>query len=990
MNYLIYKKLSYILIYLFICVYPLSANENAYFIPSFVDGVKQPALSLNGSWQFRFTPGGKWETVQAPGELAMQGYAIEHDKPYTYLKSMNIPSDYAGKRVILRFDGVYSHARLTINGKFVREHHGGFTRWDTDVTDFVKPGKKNDIQVEITDRIDEISYASGYAHHPVGGILRNVTIFAVPQTHIFDFHAETIMDGNDQDARLKIAFSLANNDGITEISYSLSDMNGVKVNHSSTIHQNGEHVDMIDVKNPLKWDAEHPNLYTLHISLLQKGKTITQFTSKVGFRDIKIVGNRMLVNGKPVKLRGVNRHDIHPVLGRTTTDEMDSLDVCLLKEANVNFVRTSHYPPSERFVEYCDRYGIYVECETAVCFVDTHRQKNYIPFSQSQNDPAFTERYLSQLSEMVNTFRSHPSVLIWSIGNENVYGVNFKKSWDWVKATDATRPVIFSYPGNQTEENKIYDILSMHYPYVDGNLTQYGISAVRFQVQGIPALFDEWAHPACYTYQTLQDDPNIREFWGKSIDMMWSNLFDSPGGLGGAIWGFVDEIFMLPAPKTGTAWWKDFARTAKPDGFQGKCIGYGEWGIVDIWRRKKPEFWSTKKAYSPVRLLQEKVTDFTPGQRIILPVFNRFNHTCLNEIKVYAIYKGVRKELKMTAVEPHHKGLLVIEGDNWETGEKLMIEFLTADNHLIDRYNVTLGEKKIELPQPFYLGELTIEETGSHVIVKGKGFEIPFCKENGLICNAKSSDRIIIEKGPFLNMDVNLYRKSGTENPNSERKYISSDEQWKKTAFTYRQKDGNVWVSIAGTYDDIHIDLQMIITPEGKITFDYITNGEPAGLLRESGLRFYLDDAVEDLQWKRKGYWGYYPEDDFAGNEGAAPFYSVQQALYGKPPVQPWRLDTHNYFYWADAGAGSSRPLTQAAKGMKENIYVYTLTTKDKHGFSVISSDASIACRTDRLNNEKLALYVNNRWDYPEIAWGNFCKNIENIPCHGSITFIFQ
>jgi hypothetical protein len=447
---------------------------------------------------------------------------------------------------------------------------------------------------------------------------------------------------------------------------------------------------------------------------------------------------------------------------------------------------------------------------------------------------------------------------------------------------------------------------------------------------------------------------------------------------------------MLPTPKAGAPWWKEFARTAKPEGFQGNCIGYGEWGIVDIWRRKKPEFWSTKKACSPVRLLQEKVPDFTPGQRIILPVYNRFDHTQLDEIKAYTIYKGVRKEIKLPAVEPHRKGTLEIAGDNWENGEKVTVEFLTNDNQLIDIYYVTLGQEKIELPRTVYQGGLNIEEADDYMIVKGNGFEIPFCKETGLICNAKSGGQTLIEKGPFLNMDVNLNQLTGPEVRGGERKYISSDADWKKTDFACLQKNGHVWVTIAGVYGTVRIDMQVDIAPEGKITFDYATGGELNGYLRESGLKFYLADAIEHLQWKRKGYWGYYPENDFAGNDGEAPFYNSRQASYGKQPVQDWQLDTHNYYYWADAGAGSSRPLTQAAKGMKENVYAYTLTTKDKHGFSVISADASVACRTDRLTNEQLVLFANNRWDYPEIGWGNYCRNIENIPCFGRITLSLQ
>jgi len=371
-----------------------------------------------------------------------------------------------------------------------------------------------------------------------------------------------------------------------------------------------------------------------------------------------------------------------------------------------------------------------------------------------------------------------------------------------------------------------------------------------------------------------------------------------------------------------------------------------------------------------------------------LPVYNRFDHTVLNEIKAYATYKGIRREIQLPALEPHSKSIIEIAGENWENNEKLMIEFLTADNQLIDTYLVTLGEEKIKLPQTVYQETLKIEETDNKVIIKGNGFEIPFCKETGLICNAKSGDKILIEKGPFLNMDVNLSNIAGTESSNKASRYISSDADWKKTNFAYQQKDGHVWVSITGVYGKINMNIQIDIASEGKLTFDYIANDVPNGFLRETGLRFYLDNSIEYLKWKRNGYWRYYPENDFAGNEGETEFYSAQQSQYGKPPTQAWYLDTHNYFYWADAGAGSSKPLTQAAKGMKENVYFYTLSTKDKNGFSVISTDASIACRTNRLSDEQLALYVNNRWDYPEIAWGNYCKNIENIPCFGRITFI--
>ena len=969
-------------------------DEASYPVLRELAGVETPAVLLSGTWQFRYSPDSKWDKIQVPGEPAMQGYAIEHDKPFTYRKSFTVPADYAGKHTILRFDGVYSYARLFVNDTFVREHHGGFTRWETDITPFVRPGKKNEIRLEATDRLDDISYASGYAHHPIGGILRDVTLFALPETCLYDFYAETHLDAAYEDAVLKIGYSSPVAGG-AEVAYTLTDPSGRRypLAQSRFSLEEGGNMNELPVKNPLKWDAEHPNLYTLTITLSKDGKEIGRFDRRIGFRDVKIEKDRMLVNGMPVKLRGACRHDIHPTLGRTTTAELDSLDVILFKRSNMNFVRTSHYPPTERFLEYCDRYGIYVESETAVCFVDTYRQKNYAP-GKTQDSAEFTPRYLSQCREMVKSFRSHPSILFWSIGNESVYGTNFQQCWDWVKATDKTRPVIFSYPGSVGEKKPVYDILSMHYQDVNGNLNQWNRSTHGFQGEGIPALFDEWAHPACYTYATLQEDPNIREFWGHSLEKMWSGLFDAPGGLGGAIWGYVDETFMLPEPKVGTAFWKEFARTAKPEDYQGKCVGYGEWGIVDVWRREKPEFWATKKAYSPVRLMTTEVASFLSGQRLLLPLYNRFDHTDLDEIKIRYTYKGVEKELPAPSIAPHQKGLLVIPAEAWEEGELLSICFYTATGELLDAEQVSLGSdyhvRLADSEASPVNGVLQVEETAGMMTIKGDGFEIPFSKETGLISNATSKGQVIIEKGPFLHLDINLNHLTGAEVRKSARKFLTSDSDWKKQSLTYTRKEGAVEVALSGFYQDVQTDILIRISPAGEMNVSYVVAGQPNGYLRETGLSFYLPERLDYLQWERKGMWSCYPEGAFAGNTGETSLYNPKQVRYGENPAQPWSADTHNYYYWADAGANCDRPLTQMAKGMKENIYRYTLSaTGGGAGLTVCSPDASLACRTSKRGDGQLMLYINNRWDYPEIAWGNYCKTLEAVPCYGEMKIRF-
>lgn len=988
------KMLKLVMIFLFLAVSHLSVlgQELAYELPKKTSHVKNPVLSLNGEWQFQFDKQSDWAPIQVPGEAVMQGYGIEHDKSFFYKRKFTLPKDFKGKKIVLRFDGVYSQATLSINGKVIRTHKGGFTRWETDISPYVNFDKENELFLEVQDKLDDISYASGYAHHPIGGILRDVTLFATAVNSIHDFGVETDLDQHFKDAVLKLNYTLQEAQGVT-VHFALYDSKNKLVPESEQqfVVNKGHNSNSFPIANPLKWDAEHPNLYRLDVKIKKDGNDTYAFSKAIGFREVKIIEDQMFVNGKPVKLRGANRHDVHPTLGRVSVPYYDSLDVKLFKDSHINFVRTSHYPPSERFVEFCNRYGIYVEVETAVCFVDTYRQKNYAP-GATQNDANHTDQYLSQCREMVNTFRTHPSVIIWSIGNESIYGSNFRKSWDLVKNADQTRPVIWSYPGSQSSDAKIYEILSMHYQDVNGNLTQFGKTTKGYEGHGIPALFDEWAHPPCYTYQTLRDDPNIREFWGISMDMMWGRLFPTKGGLGGAIWGYVDDTFNIPQTlKKGTPFWNEFAKSAKPEGYQGHAVGYGEWGIVDVWRRPKPEFWSTKKAQSPIRILNEGkvVKNFSAHKQILFDVYNRYDHTNLNEIKLAYIYEGRKKTIALPSIEPHEKGQFQLPSEDWREGKSVRLDFIDQDGRIVDTYEYYFGQRPIDMPEASHKGKLKLVESKGNFIIKGNNFEIPVSKETGLIEGATVDGKVFIEKGPFLNMDVNLNHLTGAEVRKSANKYLIYDKDWKKTSVKCEIKDGVALLAIAGTYQGLQVYFDIVIKSGGEMTTNYRTAGEPNGYLREVGIKYYMPNDLDRLNWKRDGYWNYYPEGEFAGNEGSADLYKSKQAAYGEKPTQGWDQDTHNYYYWSDKGARSEHPLTNKAKSMKENAFYYTLSSGKSTRVSVIAPKGDVACRIDRMEGEQVILFVNNKWDYPEIAWGNYCKTLEASPCNGAITLRF-
>ncbi|MCD4731572.1 MAG: beta-galactosidase, partial [Bacteroidales bacterium] len=733
----------------------------------FVDGVSNPIINLNGTWKVNINQpeeswnlielNSEWKDIQVPGELMMQGFPIKHDVPFVYKKSIDIPNDYNRKTIMLQFDGVYSYARIWINGNYIREHSGGFTRWDCDITPFVKPGETAMLTVEVTDKADEISYAGGYAKHQIGGILRDVSLLALPHNYPVDITIKTDFDNDFNNATLIISGEIKNTSSDSKIAIELFDMDNKKVilKNTSVAIKNEQTFQITNqISNPQKWDAEHPNLYTLKISFSENDKLLWQKMYKVGFREVVVSGNKLLVNGNEVKLRGACRHDIHPLLGRVSTPEFELKDVLLAKEANMNFIRTSHYPPTKNFLQLCDKYGLHVEDETAICFVGSHRTKEYYP-GASESDSMFTNRYLSQLKEMVNNHKNHPSIIMWSIGNENSFGTNFQKSYNWVKANDDTRPVIFSYPGLVPDSIKAYDIISMHYPGTHGNMNQYGIETKSFGNSEMPVIFDEWAHVACYNNFTVKEDPNIRDFWGQSLDTMWQRVFDADGGLGGAIWGMIDETFMLPDTLPGfNDWWGRIDEHVIPAEYSGNTIGYGEWGIIDTWRRKKPEFWNTKKAYSPVRLLKTEIEDYLKGSAVSIPIYNRFDHTNINELIIKIIYKGAEKTIASPDINPHTKGNLIIPMEQWDLGEAITIEFLNNDNRIIDKYSIRLKSKPNNKDADLEAIEsIKIEDDDEQLIVIcGNNTRIIFSKKTGLIRQVQKPSNTLNLSGPYLNL----------------------------------------------------------------------------------------------------------------------------------------------------------------------------------------------------------------------------------------------
>ncbi len=922
-------------------------------------GKSQQNYLLNGTWKISLQPPAgfwknsistsSWSDVQVPGECLMQGFKIESDKEFVYKRSIDIPAESGDKKIMIRFDGVYSYARVWINGEYVRDHFGGFTTWYCDITKFVKAGKPAWLTVAVRDKKDDISFASNYAHHLIAGILRDVSMVILPKDNVSNFHVETDFDDLKNKGILKISakmnfekFKNAN------VLFRLKDKNGkeIKITNKTIIVSKStpEIIHTIQIDNPTSWNAEAPYLYTLEMDVWNEDELIQNLSKKIGIRKIAIYGGELFINKMPVKLRGACHHDVHPLYGRSTNDKLDELDVKLMKEANINFVRTSHYPPSEHFLDMCDQYGIYVEEENAICFLQN--QPDMKPLNTS--DEPYVSRAVAQLEEMMEKDRDHASVIIWSIGNESKYGTMFKKEYEYAKSHDKTRPVIFSYPNTikAAKGSKCYDLLSLHYISYKGELndnSEWQPTIKNFNSDTIPVLHDEYAHLSCYNKFTLTNDPGVREFWGESITKFWNSMFDSTGCLGGSIWAWADEIFYL----------------------SDTAVGYGPWGAVDGWRRPKPEFWHLKKAYSPIKIL-----NYTYDQGgLKLKLFNRFDHTSLAKVRIEWESKGKQNKFPLNHTLPHQTDEYFLPVS--VQGKNVVTLRFYLDSLLIDITNIVLKKPEIDISS-FAPNPMSINKEKETTTIKNKNFLIEFNHFKGIMNYAICGSDTVLKSGPFLNFGYKNYEQGWESQKPKAISAIINQQNWTCEKFDCKKDGNNVVVEMSGKYDSVKIDYIITITDQGMITTKYNVDKVPSNA-SVVGLRYQVPSSINAISWKHRGQWEMYPKDHIGRAAGRAEKFYANHEDFKKEPTWPWKDDVQDYFLngkiFNDSIFG---PASRDFKSQKFNVFEYSLLSASAVNHASVISEAKVSAKMDVMKDGSQFLCVNNLWRYPDLGWGNY------------------
>ena len=734
---------------------PLYSNQRVIFQHSW-----QPMNDWKGG--VMRTPPANWMTYRNRNEVG------------SYRRTFSVPADWKGQQIYLNFDGVDSFFYLYINGKYVGFSKNSRNLAEFDITPYLnKEGEENTVAVEVY-RHSDGSFLESQDMFRLPGIFRTVALVAKPQVQVRDIKAIPDLDETYSHATLHISAQLQNLSkkaikGYT-LQYSLyanrlySDDNDLMEGVTAStplvgkLNSKGEIVleTTLDAANKVKlWSAEAPYRYTLVGELKDaKGRTVQTFSTIVGFRKVEIketpaekdefglAGRYYYLNGQPIKLKGVNRHENNTLLGHTATREQMENEIFLMKRGNINHVRNCHYPDAPYWYYLCDKYGIYLEDEANL---ESHEY--YYGKQSLSHVPEFRNAHIARNMEMVHATVNHPSVVIWSLGNEAGPGKTFVDCYNAIKAYDTSRPVQYE------RNNDIVDMGSNQYP---------SIAWVQGAVQGkyklkYPFHISEYAHSmgnAC---------GNLIDYWD-AIES--TNFF-----MGGAIWDWVDQALNKQDPVTGQTYWAyggDFGKDNKPnDGMF--CMN----GILRPDFSPKAQYYEVKKVYQNVGV---KAVDMKQGQ---IEIFNKnYFEPLKNYQMVWSLYKDgvcISKNQPLQGakniVGPREKGFYTLPYDYASLDPKseyfVTVQFLLGKDMPwaakgYPQMEEQLRVKGADVAAPSIatvakngkVMKLSVDKAAKRANINGGNFQVAFDLNTGAIYSLKYGSQDIIKDGNGPKLDA--------------------------------------------------------------------------------------------------------------------------------------------------------------------------------------------------------------------------------------------
>lgn len=721
----------------------------------------------------------------------------------SYRRAFSVPKDWNGKDIYINFDGVDSFFYLWINGKYVGFSKNSRNLASFNITKYLNPKGENTVAVEVY-RNSDASFLEAQDMFRLPGIFRAVSLMAKPKIQIRNLVAIPDLDATYRDGSLKITAEIVNGGRRStegyKVRYTLyknklfSDENeqvkGVALVVPIAHIKNGStHIEeqVLPVDNPVKWSAETPYRYTLVAELLDKGNRLVEVVSThTGFRKVELkdtkaaddefglAGRYFYVNGKTVKLKGVNRHETNPKTGHVVSREQMEKEIMLLKQANINHVRNSHYPDDPYWYYLCDKYGIYLEDEANI---ESHQ---YYYGEASLSHPAeWKNAHVARNLEMVHATVNHPSIVIWSLGNEAGPGQNFVAAYEAVKKVDASRPVQYE------RNNSIVDIGSNQYP---------SISWVREAVKGKYKLKYPF-HISEYAHSMGNATGNLIDYW-EAIES--SNFF-----MGGAIWDWIDQSMYAYDKETGqryVAYGGDFGD--KPN--DGTFVMNG---LIFSDLTPKPAYYEVRKVYQNVEV---KALDIRGGK---IEIFNKNYFTSLDEYDIVwslwrdgkEIQQGTTFKAPISTIEPRTKAVAEVPYDfatldaSSEYFVKIQFVWKEAkpwgEKGYVQMEEQLLVKEATSLPSIASVAmgnDLLVEQKGNLQMIKGDGFIVQFDNRTGTIHELRYDEHTVIRAGEGPRLDA---LRAPLDNDNWAyqqwfEKGLHNLKHQTRSVDTYRREDG--------------------------------------------------------------------------------------------------------------------------------------------------------------------------------------------------------
>ena len=890
--------------------------DKEYYATPWTDVHSSRYFLLNGEWSFHLVsePSQRpldfykedydvsgWDKIPVPSNWEMQGYdhpiyanvEYPHDNtpPYinarpkfndngknyginpvgSYVRFFDLPEGWERQRTFIHFGGIYSAAFVYLNGQYVGYTQGSNNVAEFDLTRYLRTGR-NRLAVQVF-RWSDGSYLECQDMFRMSGIFRDVYLYSTPKTAIRDHYITSSLTpaSNYKEGEFSVALKLDNRDGLKgskSIALKLYDPNGkavceLKKDIDYAPEQKEVQVELsCNLRNLLPWTAETPNLYTLHIVQSENGHEEMAFSTHYGFRDIQIRDAVVYINGQRVFFKGVNRHDTHPKYGRAVTTESMLRDVLLMKQNNINTIRTSHYPNDSKMYAMFDYFGLYTMDEA-----DLEDHAN-----QSISDmPSWIPAFVDRIDRMILRDRNYPSIIFWSLGNEAGGGSNFQACYDAAKALDS-RPVHYegTRDGKEYGGNRFSDLYSKMYP---------GMKWMNTYVSSFdkPMFICEYAHAMGNAVG------NLKEYW-ESIE-------NSTSTIGGAIWDWVDQAIYDPQEmKQGI--YRLHTGYDYPGPHQGNFCSNG---IILPTREESPKLKQVKAIYqyikfslkgidtdkNEVRIVVKNTYDFLPldGYYLRWQTLKDGYPVATDSLTL----NGVQPDDSLTVTLPLH-GIDLNKAR--KDGEEVLLTLTVHQSKAtrwsepahcvaLQQYEIT-GRGPLPALKAGRKPKLNVAETEQQVIVRNENIEAVFDKNTGRMTSLVMQGKTVIAQGQGFLYDNHRYIEND--------KFTDTSNGLEANGTCQVRKEGNLVVvattrkgSLCGTQIDY------TFAPDGTLDVQAAFSPQ-TDQLRRAGLVCGLDTTLNKVEYYAHGPW-----DNHVDRKEGCPVgrYSTEVGKMGWPYVKP-------------------------------------------------------------------------------------------------------